>query len=79
MKKMTCKQLGGGCDQEFTADTFDEMASLSKTHGMEMIQKGDIPHLEALDAMRKLMNSPNAMNEWFENLRKTFDALPDSE
>jgi len=30
MKKMTCNQLGGACEKEFTANTFEEMAELSK-------------------------------------------------
>lgn len=34
MKTMTCKQLGGACDKEFHAQTFEEMAELSKQHGM---------------------------------------------
>ena len=45
MKKMTCNELGGACDLEFKAETFEEMAELSKNHGMEMFQKGDQPHL----------------------------------
>ena len=47
MKTMTCKQLGGACDKEFHANSFEEMAELSKKHGMEMFQKGDKDHLEA--------------------------------
>jgi predicted small metal-binding protein len=39
MKKMTCSQLGGACDLEFTAETFDEMKKLSQEHGMAMFQK----------------------------------------
>jgi hypothetical protein len=39
MKTMTCKQLGGACDKEFYANSFEEMADLSKKHGMEMFQK----------------------------------------
>ena len=39
MKKMTCKQLGGACDLEFQANTFDEIAELSKKHGKEMFEK----------------------------------------
>ena len=27
MKTMTCKQLGGACDLEFQAETFEEIAS----------------------------------------------------
>ncbi len=76
MKTMTCKQLGGACDLEFRADSFDDMAALSKQHGMEMFQKGDEAHLNAMNEMQALMQSPDAMVEWFENKRKEFDALP---
>lgn len=75
MKTMTCKQLGGACDVEFTAETFEEIAEMSKKHGMEMFQKSDAPHLKAMENMKTLMQSPNAMQEWFANKRKEFDAL----
>jgi predicted small metal-binding protein len=75
MKTMTCKQLGGACDQEFHANSFDEIAGQSKKHGMEMFQKGDKAHLDAMNEMSGLMKDPKAMQEWFENKRKEFDAL----
>ena len=74
---MTCRQLGGACDLEFRAETFEEMAEQSKNHGMEMYQKGDEAHLEAMGKMNELMQSPQAMGEWMENKRKEFDALPE--
>ncbi len=76
MKTMTCRQLGGACDKQFQAETFEEMAELSKKHGAEMYQKGDEMHLKAMNEMRQLMQSPDAMNEWFENKRKEFEELP---
>ncbi len=79
MKSMTCKQLGGACDTVFQAETFEEIAEMSKNHGTEMFQKGDEPHLKAMEEMRELMKSPEAMNEWFGNKRKEFDALPEDE
>ena len=75
MKTMTCNQLGGACSKEFKANTFEEIAEMSKTHAMEMLQKGDEPHLKAMEEMQKLMQSPNAMNEWFERKRKEFSVL----
>jgi len=78
MKTMTCKQLGGACDTAFRANSFEEMAALSKKHGMEMFQKGDKEHLEAMNEMKELMKTPDAMNTWFETKRKEFDALPDN-
>jgi predicted small metal-binding protein len=75
MKTMTCKQLGGACDKEFTADTFDEIAEMSKAHGMEMFQASDEDHLKAMAEMQELMKDPNVMGEWFENKRKELDAI----
>jgi hypothetical protein len=77
MKTMTCNQLGGACDLEFQANTFEEIAEMSKQHGMEMFQKGDKAHLEAMQKMQALMQSPEVMNEWFDNKRKAFEALPE--
>ena len=77
MKTMTCKQLGGACDIEFTANTFEEMAELSKQHSMKMFQKDDEDHLKAKDEMMQLMKSPDAMQHWFKNKRREFDALPE--
>ena len=77
MKLMTCKQLGGACDLEFRANTFEEMAELSQKHGMEMHQKQDSPHLEAMQEMQTLMQSPQDMEKWFESKRQEFEALPE--
>lgn len=78
MKTMNCKQLGGACDKEFHADSFEEMAEMSKQHGMEMFQQNDDSHLKAMNEMQQLMQKPEAMTEWFESKRKEFEALPES-
>jgi hypothetical protein len=78
MKTMTCKQLGGACDQAFHANTFEEMSELSKRHGMAMYQAQDVAHLDAMEDMRKLMNTPEEMKIWFESKRQEFDSLPES-
>jgi len=75
MKAMTCKQLGGACDEVFHANSFEEIAEMSKKHGMEMFQQGDEEHLKAMNEMQDLMKNPDAMKEWFETKRKEFDAL----
>jgi len=75
MKAMTCKQLGGACDEVFHANSFEEIAEMSKQHGMEMFQKNDEAHLKAMDEIKDLMKNPDAMNKWFEARRKEFDAL----
>jgi len=78
MKTMSCKQLGGACDEIFHADSFEEIAEMSKQHGMEMFQKKDEAHLNAMGKMQELMKAPEKMEEWFESKRKEFEALPDS-
>ena len=75
MKTMTCNQLGGACDLEFSANSFEEIAEMSKQHGMEMFQKADEVHMEAMGRVKKLMESPDAMKEWFEGKRKEFNEL----
>lgn len=76
MKTMTCKQLGGACDNEFTAETFEEIAAQSKKHGVEMFKQGDEAHLKAMQEMSEMMNDPEAMKQWMEKKRKEFEALP---
>lgn len=76
MKTMTCKQLGGACDMEFHANTFEQMAELSRKHGTQMFQEAEPAHMEAIQKMQALMQSPDDMQKWFEDKRKAFDALP---
>ena len=78
MKTMTCRELGGACDEVFRAETFDEMAELSKQHGMKMHAAADADHLKAMQAMSELMQDSDAMNRWFEERRAAFEALPDA-
>ncbi|MFC1871186.1 DUF1059 domain-containing protein [Chloroflexota bacterium] len=61
MKTMTCKQLGGPCDKEFHAETFDEMVEMSKKHGMEMAEKGDVEHINVMGKMKEGMNNQSLL------------------
>lgn len=76
---MTCKQLGGPCNAELAANTFEEMVEKSKKHAMEMVKKGDKPHIEAMEEMQEKMKTqtPEQMQHWFYNKRMEFDALPE--
>ncbi|MEQ9310123.1 MAG: hypothetical protein RLN90_11780 [Balneolaceae bacterium] len=76
MKTMTCRQLGGACDLEFHAETFDEIAKLSQQHGQEMFEQKDEAHLKAMQEMRVMMQEPEAMKEWMDSKRKEFEELP---
>ena len=74
---MTCKQLGGACNQEFQANTFEEIADMAKQHGIEMFKNNDEAHLIAMKNMQELMQTPESMDEWFENKRIEFGELPE--
>lgn len=76
---MTCKQLGGACDLVFHANTFEELADLSKKHGMAMFESGDEKHLKAMVEMKELMSSPDDMKKWFESKMKEFELLPEDQ
>ena len=76
MKSMTCKQLGGACDKIFQAETFEEIAQLSKQHGTEMFKTQDAAHMEAMGKMQELMKTPDAMQKWFIDKKAEFEALP---
>ena len=75
MKTMTCKQLGGACDVQFRADTFEEIAEQSKRHGMEMAEKSDQDHLRAMEAMKEKMKNPAAMQTWMDQKKAEFNSL----
>ena len=76
---MTCKQLGGpvNCNQEFHAETFEDMKQQSMNHGKEMFQKQDQDHLQAMQSMKVKMQDPQAMQGWMEKKKKEFDELPE--
>ncbi|MBV1909897.1 MAG: DUF1059 domain-containing protein [Kangiellaceae bacterium] len=75
MKTMTCNQLGGACKKAFSAETFEELAELSKQHGAEMFKQQDKAHLEAMGKMQVLMKKPGEMEQWFNARRAEFEAL----
>ena len=80
MKTMTCNQLGGACEKEFHANTFEEIEEMSKHHGMEMFLQNDKAHLEAMNKMKEKMKTADSsfMQNWLDSKRKEFDALPEN-
>jgi hypothetical protein len=75
MKSMTCKQLGGACNEVFSAETFDEIAALSQAHGKEMFKIKDPAHMQAMSKMTELMHNPADMQKWMDARRAEFNAL----
>ena len=77
MKTMTCEELGGACGLEFRANTFEEIAEMSKKHGTEMFHKKDKDHLAAMQEMMEKLETPQEMQAWFESKKKEFENLPE--
>ena len=77
MKAITCRQLAGACDEEFHAASFEKMGELSRTHAMAMAAQSDQAHIAKMEEMKELMTKPEAIQEWFANAQKEFDALPE--
>lgn len=73
MKKVTCKEMGGPCDAEITAETAENAA----TAGYEHIKgTGDDAHKkmkEMIDA-----SSEEDKKKWMEGFEKTFANAPDA-
>ncbi len=45
---------------------------------MEMYQKGDEEHIKKMNEMMELSKNPDAMNKWFADKKKEFEALPEN-
>ena len=74
---MTCKQLGGPCDNVFHGNTADEIIKAQDAHLKERVASGDEIHNEALRSMQKRWKNPISGMGWYLKMKKTFTALPE--
>jgi predicted small metal-binding protein len=65
MKTMTCRELGGGCDQKLSANTWDEMVQKMSKDVMEK-------HPDAAKQMEKMHNEDP--KEWGREMKPKFDS-----
>lgn len=68
MKTMTCRELGGACDQALSADTWDQMVQKMTAHVMEA-------HPDVADAMKKMHEEDPA--RWGKTMKPKWEAKPD--
>ncbi len=66
---MTCRDMGGPCDAEMTAETAGEMMKMGGDHVNEMAATGDEGHIAAKKMMDDAGTDPAAMESW----KKMFD------
>ncbi len=77
MKTMTCRQLGGPCDQPHRGDTADDVINAQDQHLRQAVADGDTTHESALAEMKGRWKRPVSGLKWYRQAKKDFAALPD--
>ncbi len=75
MKTMTCRQLGGPCDQQFHAETADEIIKRQDRHLKEEVKGGDATHEPAHAEMKNRWKHPKQSMDWYTGTKKAFAEL----
>lgn len=68
MKTMTCRELGGACDQTLSAESWDDMVSAMTTHVMEN-------HPDVAKNMERMHNQDP--KRWGREMKPKWDAAPE--
>ena len=74
MKKLTCRDLGGACDEVIMGATFDEIGQKCRAHVMDAVKRGDNAHKAAVGKM--MGASPSEQAAMMAEYKKKFDAAP---
>ena len=77
MKTMTCKQMGGPCDNPFHGKRADEVIKAQDKHLKEMVAKGDETHRSALKSMQGRWKNPISGMKWYMRTKRAYAALPE--
>ena len=75
MKTMTCKQMGGPCDEAFHGNTADEVIKAQDKHLRAAVEGGDVSHESALQAMKARWRNPLKGMGWYKQVKKDFAGL----
>ena len=76
MKKTTCRDLRGACDESIAGATPEEMGENAKLHVMEKVRGGDEAHKAAIESMMKL--SKEEQMAWYKEFMARFDGFEDA-
>ena len=77
MKTMTCRQLGGPCDQPHRGATHDDVINAQDQHLKEAVKEGDASHQQARDDMKGRWRRPKQSLGWYREMKRTFAELPE--
>ena len=70
MKTMTCKELGGKCEQRLSAESWDEMVQTMTNHVVKQ-------HPDVAKEMEKMHNEDP--KRWSREIKPKWDAAPSAE
>ncbi len=76
MKQLTCRQLGGACDDIISGASFAEIGQNCRAHVMAKIKAGDAAHKTAADKMASA--SPDDQRKMIAEFEERFKAAPNS-
>ena len=74
MKRMTCKELDGVCDEIITGNTSDEMMKNSQKHAMSA---NDEAHQNKMKEMASMPGDPEAVKRFMSDFEAKFEAAPE--
>lgn len=77
MKTMTCRQLGGPCDDEHRGETADEVIKAQDRHLEQAAAEGDSAHESARADMKGRWKHPKKSMDWYRVTKRAFADLPD--
>jgi predicted small metal-binding protein len=69
MKTLTCKDLGGTCNQKLSGNSWDEMVKAMSKHVMEK-------HPDVAKAMERIHNKDP--KQWSRQMKPKWDAAPEA-
>ena len=77
MKTMTCRQMGGPCDDPFSGKTADDLIKAEDAHLKAAVAGGDESHKSALEMMQGRWKNPIKGMGWYLETKKAFADLPE--
>jgi len=77
MKTLTCRQLGGPCDQPHRGESADEVIKAQDQHLKDAVATGDVAHQKAADEMAGRWRHPIKGMGWYKDAKKAFANQPD--
>ena len=78
MKTMTCRQLGGPCDDAHRGESADDVIKAQDRHLKEAVAGGDSTHESALKDMKGRWRNPIKGMGWYRQAKRDFAGLPEA-